>query len=507
MINLKRTVVLNSLILMLTQLFAQGPNNSGTYYKNADGKKGSELKTALSEIIRNHKELSYDTLWDCFRTTDVRDDGKVWDMYSSITNFTFGSDQAGNYKNEGDVYNREHSMPKSWFNDARPMYTDLVHLVPTDGYVNGRRSNYPFGETDSPSYTSAGGFSKLGPSSVSGYSGIVFEPNDEYKGDFARIYFYMVTCYEENVSTWNSDMLAHNKYPALTEWALKMLLKWAAEDPVSQKEIDRNNAVYGFQQNRNPYVDYPGLEQYVWGNNTADSFSYDNYVEPETGTTPDPDPDPDPDPIEGEQTYKKVMSADDLTVGYGYIIVCEEAGTALAESGNNNVRNSATVSISDNQITTEVNKDGKPYQLILGTSNGYYTFYDATENVYLSLNSSDNKLGNKTDADTDNALWEISISNGNTEIGNKAYPDRFINYNKTSPRFACYKASSQQTAVCLYKNTVSTGIESITNGANDNVDVYNIAGQKIRSNVKADSALDGLTRGVYIINKKKYAVK
>lgn len=224
MINLKRTVVLNSLILMLTQLFAQGPNNSGTYYKNADGKKGSELKTALSEIIRNHKELSYDALWDCFRTTDVRNDGKVWDMYSGITNFTFGSDQAGNYKNEGDVYNREHSMPKSWFNDARPMYTDLVHLVPTDGYVNGRRSNYPFGETDNPSYTSEGGFSKLGPSSVSGYSGIVFEPNDEYKGDFARIYFYMVTCYEENVSTWNSDMLGHNKYPALTEWALKMLL-------------------------------------------------------------------------------------------------------------------------------------------------------------------------------------------------------------------------------------------------------------------------------------------
>ena len=135
MINLKRTVVLNSLILMLTQLFAQGPNNSGTYYKNADGKKGSELKTALSEIIRNHKELSYDALWDCFRTTDVRDDGKVWDMYSSITNFTFGTDQAGNYKNEGDVYNREHSMPKSWFNDARPMYITASTLCPKVGLM------------------------------------------------------------------------------------------------------------------------------------------------------------------------------------------------------------------------------------------------------------------------------------------------------------------------------------------------------------------------------------
>lgn len=130
--NLKRIIVLNSLLVMLTQLLAQGPNNSGTYYKNADGKKGSELKTILSEIIRNHKELFYDNLWDCFRTTDVRNDGKVWDMYSGITNFTFGTDQAGNYKKEGDVYNWEHSMPKSWFNDAEPMYTDLVHLVPTD---------------------------------------------------------------------------------------------------------------------------------------------------------------------------------------------------------------------------------------------------------------------------------------------------------------------------------------------------------------------------------------
>ncbi|WP_298452996.1 endonuclease [uncultured Prevotella sp.] len=502
--NLKRIIVLNSLLVMLTQLLAQGPNNSGTYYKNADGKKGSELKTILSEIIRNHKELFYDNLWDCFRTTDVRNDGKVWDMYSGITNFTFGTDQAGNYKKEGDVYNREHSMPKSWFNDAEPMYTDLVHLVPTDGYVNGRRSNYPFGETDSPTYTSSGGFSKLGPSSVSGYTGIVFEPNDEYKGDFARIYFYMVTCYEENVSTWNSDMLAHNKYPALSGWALKMLLKWAAEDPVSQKEIDRNNAVYELQQNRNPYVDYPGLEQYVWGNNTADNFSYDNYVAPDIEPTPDPDP--GQEPTDGEQIYRKVTLADELIAGYGYIIVCEEAGTALAESGNN-IRNSATVDVSDNQVTTEVNKNGKPYQLILGTVNGAYTFYDATENVYLSLNNNGNNLGNSDNTATENAQWTINVNGGSTEISNKAYPERYINYNKTSPRFACYKTSSQQTTVCLYKNTVSTGIENINNGINEKIDVYNLAGQKIRSNVNADNALNGLTNGIYIINKKKYAVK
>lgn len=201
-----------------------------------------------------------------------------------------------------------------------------------------------------------------------------------------------------------------------------------------------------------------------------------------------------------------MTTADELTAGYGYIIVCEEANTALAESGNN-IRNGAAVSISGNEITTEVNKEGKPYQLILGTADGAYTFYDATEKVYLSLNSSDNKLGNATDADTENAQWTINLNGGNAEIGNKAYPDRYINYNKTSPRFACYKTTSKQAAVSLYKNTVSTGIENIDNDVKGNVDVYNLAGQKVRSNVSPNNALRGLTNGIYIINKKKYAVK
>lgn len=280
--------MLSTLLMAAVQMFAQGPNNSGTYYQQADGSKGQALKTALYGIIKEHGELGYGELWEAFKSTDAREDGKVWDMYSGITNYNFVT-SGSNYKKEGDCYNREHSMPKSWFNDETPMYTDLVHLVPTDGYVNGKRGNNPFGETNSPTYTSEGGFSKLGPSSIAGYSGTVFEPNDEYKGDFARIYFYMVTCYEDKVSTWESDMLDHNSYPAFTDWALGMLLHWAEEDPVSKKEIDRNNAVYNIQGNRNPYVDYPGLEQYVWGNMKDMAFSYDNYSTGITVTVPTKD--------------------------------------------------------------------------------------------------------------------------------------------------------------------------------------------------------------------------
>lgn len=236
------------------------------YYDSVGGKKGAAVKTALMGAIDDHTQRTYKDLWTDFRTTDCRPDGKVWDMYSSITNYVFGDDQnTGGGGREGADYNREHSMPKSWFHDGYPMYTDLFHLYPTDSYINNMRSNYPFGEVGTVSKQSSGGFSKLGSSAVSGYSGTVFEPADEYKGDFARTYFYMVTRYESQVAGWSSDMLSGNAYPAFTDWALEVLLKWHRQDPVSEKEIDRNNAVFGIQHNRNPYIDYPVLAEFVWG--------------------------------------------------------------------------------------------------------------------------------------------------------------------------------------------------------------------------------------------------
>jgi len=283
--------------LAASGVFAQGPNGSGTYYEAADGKKGAALKTALCGIIYNRTERTYGDLWEDFRTTDVRSDGKVWDMYSGISNFTFGDDQdKGSGKNEGEFYNREHSWPNSWFGGkVQPMYTDLHHLYPTDKVVNNKRSNHPFGETNGESYKSANSFSKLGKCTYAGYGATVFEPNDEYKGDFARTYFYMVTCYEEKIVDWyknygvngsnaetkNAVMatLDGQAYPGFSAWQLEMLMKWAKNDPVSKKETDRNNAVYGIQKNRNPFIDYPGLEEYIWGSKKEQAFCYDNYNE------------------------------------------------------------------------------------------------------------------------------------------------------------------------------------------------------------------------------------
>ncbi|MCH5307208.1 MAG: endonuclease [Prevotella sp.] len=279
------------LLMSNPNLFAQGPNDSGTYYKNADGKKGAALKTALYEIISaNHTKLSYDDLWEYFKTTDKRSDGKIWDMYSNVTDYTPVS-QGSNYPNEGSGYNREHSFPNSWFGGSRGhiAYADLNHLYPTDGYINNMRSNFCFGETKSPTKTSKNGFSKLGPCF---YVAKVtcFEPNDMYKGDFARTYFYMVTRYENEIVNWFqsysnkegvAETLAGNKYPGLTDWQLNMLMEWSAKDPVSEdKEVPRNKAVYGIQHNRNPFIDYPGLEEYIWGSLKDVAFSYDNYQNP-----------------------------------------------------------------------------------------------------------------------------------------------------------------------------------------------------------------------------------
>lgn len=260
---MRKYILITTLFLVGNFGFAQIPTG---YYNTAAGLQGEPLRTALYNIINGHSVKDYSTLWGYFQTTD-NNGGIVWDMYtdnpSGTTTYTynFGSGQCGNYSGEGDCFNREHSFPKSWFNDASPMYSDLFHMYPTDGWVNGKRSNFPYGEVNSPTYTSSNG-SKVGSNVFPGYSGTVFEPIDDYKGDFARTYFYMVTRYMNVSSTWNSDMLTGDN---LSGWAKTMLISWDALDPVSQKEIDRNNAIHDIQGNRNPYIDHPHWIDWVFG--------------------------------------------------------------------------------------------------------------------------------------------------------------------------------------------------------------------------------------------------
>ena len=508
----KHFSLLAVLVMLVGTVQAQAPQG---YYSAADGKKGAALKTALFGIINSHTNLGYDGLWAAYKTTDRRPDGKLWDMYSNTTNYEIGgSAQGKNYKQEGDAYNREHSVPQSWFNEASPMKADIFHVYPTDGYVNNRRSNYPFGENAGEEYKSNGGFSKLGKCTTPGYSGRVFEPADEYKGDFARSYFYMATCYEDKINGWGG-VFGCGKYPGIADWSLKMFLRWAKEDPVSQKEIDRNNAACKLQKNRNPYIDYPGLEQYVWGTETGTAFSSTAYVNPFDGTQGGGGDeggeggegtggqgdggggtiDPVTPPVQGENEYVLLTSESQLVSGASILVVCGEKSLALAERGND-IRGYAEVTVSNGKILTETGHSGKPYALTLATSGSHYTLYDAVENGYLGLTASANKL-HMLDIATDEALWNISIeSSGEATIQSDARPDYWIQYNSSAPRFCCYK--SAQTPVQIYQGNVpshggETGIGSLRTVSSSVL--YDVQGRAVKGNA---------TRGgLYILDGKK----
>lgn len=264
------------------------------YYTAADGLACQPLKTALKNIISSSAvNIGYDGLWTAYQYTDRKSQAPfyIWDMYTDDNdpaipetyNFVYSTDQCGSYSAEGDCYNREHSMPKSWFNDATPMHNDIFHVVPTDGWVNGQRGNFPYGNVSNATFTSIDNGSKKGTGNNFGYTGTVFEPNAAFKGDLARIQLYMATRYEDQIisQNWAGNaeagvaMLAANEngYDAnmrrlqiFDNWYIRTLFNWHLADPVSQKEIDRNNAVYyqSGQNNRNPFVDHPEYVALIW---------------------------------------------------------------------------------------------------------------------------------------------------------------------------------------------------------------------------------------------------
>ena len=283
----KRTIFLViSLIASIFNVSAQ-PDPYGGYYNSALGKKGDELKSALYDIIKDNKFIDYDELWTYFTLTDNKGDDIVWDIYSDIPGgeppytFPFSVKQCGsglNYSKEGDCYNREHSVPNSWFggNSMKPyhIYSDLCHLYPTDGYVNNKRNNMPYGTVDNATWTSQNG-SKIGKNSYSSdYSGKVFEPIDAFKGDLARTYFYMSLRYKDY--NFSQDTVSVFTFSTLKPWALNLFRDWNKFDEVSDKERDRNNAIQMVQNNRNPFIDFPQPAEYLWGDST--DYVFEPYI-------------------------------------------------------------------------------------------------------------------------------------------------------------------------------------------------------------------------------------
>lgn len=304
---MKRLVLLYITAMAAFSLTAQPQPG---YYTSStlDGKNGRELELALKEIIYPHTKVSYSSLWEHYITTDTAPidsipDGYtktdlVYDMYAWMEYFPkFHSDN--DHSQTGGI-NREHSVPNSWWGGESgnaEAYTDLHHLVPADGAANNAKRDNPLGEQ-----TENDGLTLNWPTKDKYHNGHlyvskdhvcsrvwsvpdamladfggatkVWEPADIYKGDFARMYLYVVCAYENEIH-WQTNYMFTSDNEDLTTikpWALELLLKWHRNDTVSQKELDRNNMVEGIQGNRNPFIDYPELVEYIWGDMTYECF-------------------------------------------------------------------------------------------------------------------------------------------------------------------------------------------------------------------------------------------
>ena len=247
------------------------------YYSSVDHTSSpTAILDALNGIISGHTVIPYDDLEPYYQQTDFYSD-TLWDMYSTCR---FVADDANKQQSAlCDGWNKEHVCCQSWLGSGS-MVSDLYNVYPTDARVNNLRSNYPYGEVNGPNGTGitkdpdGHALGKRGSSSttISGYSDMVFEPHDNYKGDFARTFMYMVARYRSNtLNSGNGSVMFVSNKTDFTTYAKNLLMKWHRNDPVSQKEIDRNQAVYGIQKNRNPFIDYPDLAEYIWGDRVGQS--------------------------------------------------------------------------------------------------------------------------------------------------------------------------------------------------------------------------------------------
>lgn len=247
------------------------------YYNGTAGLTGFALKSKLHEIISQKVySYNYSRIPDFYPQTDAdnyyENNGSLLDIYSENpvgpeTEYNF-TQLVGSASGEGTGFNREHGMPQSTYYGVYPMYSDFHYLIPADAWINQRRSNYPYARNNGNNTIFSNG-SKLGNSTTPGYSNLVYEPINEFKGDVARYLLYFVTRYEGSLNVFNHMLtvspLDGSEEKGYENWYITMLLDWHNLDPVSQKEIDRNNAVYNIQKIRNPFVDNPAWVTSIWG--------------------------------------------------------------------------------------------------------------------------------------------------------------------------------------------------------------------------------------------------
>jgi len=333
-----------STILFIACAMALQAQPSKSYYNGITGKKGATLKNALYSIISSHTNFSYSSLWYYYEQVDYLDktnssgQHQVFDMYSTEVHYFVGNGGTPS------GMNKEHTVPKSWWSGTGPN-SDIINVLPSETQANSNKSNYPLGVVTG-SVSTDNGRIKTGKSSR---NIMVVEPVDEYKGDFARIYFYVATCYPSAGWKSSTSFAMISSGLTLADWIVDMLLEWNEQDPPSTWEATRNNRVEDVQGNRNPFIDYPELANYIWGSKSSNNFDLSAQTlycfEDGTGTgsdttivVPDEPDTPDTPTVEaGDTIFYEPF--DDVTEGDNV----SNSGSSKQWSGNDNIVSTSNV--------------------------------------------------------------------------------------------------------------------------------------------------------------------
>ena len=290
------------------------------YYASIDGTSGKQLLDAIQQVAKigyRTDDFRYDSVWLAYKYTDLRPDGYIWEIYSDCV-FEYEKDRTSTTSQTGECkgYNREHVMCQSWFSEydlqgvkmsgsmKNSPGSDIFHIYPASYGMNSRHGNRPYGEVLKADYTSANNTKYGTPVSTISVANTVagpyiegqitlntnvLEPADEYKGDFARSCFGTMVKWagewafnknENGCVIFDATIDADTHYGpennyGFTDYGLALMLSWHRQDPVSQKEVDRNNGIQKTQGNRNPFIDYPYLAEYIWGERSSEVLDFD----------------------------------------------------------------------------------------------------------------------------------------------------------------------------------------------------------------------------------------
>lgn len=473
------------------------------------GLKKEQLKNALHELMRQKKVLKYGgggtgTWWGFWFTDRNPETNECYNRYSDAK-FYFQEHDGKSIPG----MNIEHSFPKSWWgkieNDA---WKDLYNLYPSDSKANSDKSNYPMGKVTNVTKPAGEGYDKVGQ----GYAGNqyvkMWEPGDRFKGEFSRSYLYMATTYQD--LTWEKtglQSLENNTWPTFQKWAYSLYLKWSKADRVDSMEIARNNAAAKIQNNRNLYVDFPNLAEYVWGDSI--DVPFDPFVSVTTAdddarytgvivTPSEPSTPVNPEPTPQLRTFVKVNVMPE--VGKNYVMAIKNGDNVvvaktLSTSGKKfGYLKTSAVSSADDKLKVG---DNEAIFMLEGADNGYYI--KDTHNRYFNQQAKYNtfQVANSKEGAT---TWTITPRPDGT-FTIVSTTNHTVQYSPKYTSFGAYAAVSEDNIYpMLYVETVNDGISVVAVNLNNTDAVYTLQGVRITDT-------QNLAPGVYIQNGKKFIVK